>query len=500
MENQSNRTQSVAAVDLGSNSFHMIVARSEDGELQILDRLREMVRLGAALDAKNHLSAEGAEAALACLQRFGQRLRSLPDDSVRIVGTNTLRKAKSAQQFLIQAEQALGYPVEIISGIEEARLIYLGVSHSMDSDAERKLVVDIGGGSTEIIIGEKFESQLLESLYMGCVSMSQRYFRDGLITKERMTRATLEAQLQLEGIAKRYLAHGWHHAVGASGTAKAIAKVVQAQGWCSDGISFKALKKLRKALLSIEKIDEQSFKGLDKERVAVFPGGVAILYAIFQALKIEHMHISEWALREGLIYDLLGRIEQEDVRERTVSNLCKRYNTDTEHSEWVQKTAQHLLSQIQNDWALTKDHAQLLAWAAQLHEIGMAIAHSQFQKHGAYLVENSDMPGFSRQYQNTLAILIRSHRRKFPVNQIVELRTEQQQMILRLAILLRLAVLLQRGRGHTLPPVQLKVQNKGLQLMFASQWLEEHPLSKADLDQEQVYLESLPFSLEIVAT
>ena len=488
----------VAAVDLGSNSFHMIVARPRDGHFRVLDRLREMVRLAAGLDRENNLSNEARARAIACLERFGQRLREIPPGSVRIVGTNTLRKARNAQSFLEAATVALGHPIDIISGVEEARLIYLGVSHSLPQAAGRRLVVDIGGGSTELIIGEGFEPQHMESLYMGCVSTSREYFPEGATGREAMEAAVLSARVELEPLVAGYRRIGWKEAVGASGTIRAVAAVVRAAGWCEEGIDARALHRLRDVLIDAGDVAKVNLPGLGAERATVFPGGVAVLLALFEDLGIERMRVSDWALREGLLYDLLGRIRHEDVRERTIATLSGRYNLDAKQAVRVEHTAGELLDTVAGSWGLDdEESAHLIGWAARLCEIGLAIAHSQHHKHGAYILENSDLPGFSRQEQKRLAALVRGHRRKFPQSVFKQLGGERANRARRLCILLRLAVLLHRGRTDTeMPAIALQAEKKSLHLGFPEGWLERHPLTRADLAQEADYLKAAGYRLE----
>jgi exopolyphosphatase/guanosine-5'-triphosphate,3'-diphosphate pyrophosphatase len=486
-----------AAIDLGSNSFHMIVAQYSDGHLQVLDRLREMVRLAAGLDGKNNLDKEAQERALDCLSRFGQRLRDLPSGTVRAVGTNTLRKARSAGNFLADAAGALGHPIEVISGVEEARLIYLGVSHSLPYNNDKRLVVDIGGGSTELIIGRHFEPISLESLYMGCVSTSRQYFPNGVISKKKMERAMLAARLELQSIESRYCSDKWQEAVGASGTIKAVETVVNAMGWCEEGISRDALRKLVDTMVAAKHIDNAQLEGLKEERKPVFTGGVVVLLAIFEALNIEFMQVSDWALREGLIYDQVGRVRHEDVRERTIAMLVERYQVDTQQAQRVEKSALMALSQVARAWGLLDSCSDcMLGWAARLHEIGLAIAHNQYHKHGAYLLANSDMPGFSREDQRVLAALVRSHRRKFPYELFKDFTQQQDEQLQQLSILLRIAVLLHRSRSDlSLPHISYHAESKLLKMEFPPGWLAEHPLTQADLKTEARYLKSGKFKL-----
>lgn len=490
--------ETIAAVDLGSNSFHMIVARLQDGHVRVLDRLREPVRLAAGLDERNQLSDEARARALDCLARFGQRLRDLPEHAVRAVGTNTLRRAHSNLGFLAEAETALGHPIEIISGVEEARLIYLGVSQSLADDGGRRLVMDIGGGSTELIVGERFECIHLESLYMGCVSMSRRFFGDGRIDKERMKEAETAARLELRPVQGEFRRAGWNSAVGASGTIRAVREVVINAGWCEHGITKDALGKLRKALISAGQVDDLKLKGLSDDRKPVFPGGVAILYATFQALHIEHMRVAQGALREGLLYDLIGRIRHEDVRERTVQALLDRWQVERDHAQRVAATAALFLEQARNSWSLWDEvYDEWLRWAALLHECGLAIAHSHYNRHGAYLLQHGELAGFSFRDQSLLATLVRGHRRKLRQEVFDDLPQSLSKPARRLCILLRLAVLLHRSRSpRPLPEVQGKFSGSKVQLRFPEGWLEGHPLTRADLEVEKGYLEGVGIKLD----
>jgi exopolyphosphatase/guanosine-5'-triphosphate,3'-diphosphate pyrophosphatase len=480
----------VAAIDLGSNSFHMIVARVSDGDLQVIDRLKEMVRLGAGLQADKSLDEETQARALDCLQRFGQRLRSMPHDSVRAVGTNTLRQARNAESFLVAAEQALGHPIEVVAGREEARLVYLGVSHGLTASEERRLVVDIGGGSTELIIGEGFSPVVRESLHMGCVSMSRAWFDDGTIKRKNMEKAVIAARLEVSPVETRYKRMGWQDAVGSSGTIRSIRDVVQAAGWSEQGITLPALRELQSALLAAGHIDKLQLEGLSEERKPVFPGGVAVLLGVFEELGIELMGVSEEALREGLLYDLMGRIQHEDARERTVNALSNRWSADAAHAGRVRASAVTLLDKLAAVWNLPPDeYVDMLAWSASLHEVGLTVAHSQYQKHGAYLLENSDLSGFSRQEQRILAALVRGHRRKFPLAYFRALPNAVTGPAIRLCVILRMAALLHRSRDDaTLPDIDVSGDSGSLTLAFPAGWLREHPLTRAELKREKQYL------------
>jgi len=488
----------VASVDLGSNSFHLIVCRVQDGQLIVVDRLREMVRLAGGLDSEKNLCPEARQRALDCLTRFGQRLRELPDYAVRAVGTNTLRSAHNAAEFIADAEDCLGHPIEVIAGVEEARLIYLGVAHSLASDHSRRLVIDIGGGSTELIIGEDFSPQRLDSLHMGCVTMSQQYFADGKINAKSLLQAEISARLEIDPISRRFHKSNWQVALGASGTIRAINKVVHLAGWADHGITRSSLEKLIKTMQDAKQLDALKLEGLDPERLPVFPGGVIILYALFITLGIEEMRVSDGALREGLIHDLLGRIHHEDIRAKSVNALAQRYHVDMEQAARVMATARECLDKAASAWNLEpEEYAQWLEWSAILHEIGLDISHSNYQKHGAYIIEHADMAGFSNQDQKFLAFLVNSHRRKFQPKLSKSLPERWQKAAPRLAILLRLAVLLNRGRvAHAVEP-DIKLKGKNIVICFADDWLANHPLTQADLEQEKLHLQAADYKLTV---
>jgi exopolyphosphatase/guanosine-5'-triphosphate,3'-diphosphate pyrophosphatase len=489
---------SFAAVDLGSNSFHLLVVRMDGGTLQVIDRYKEMVRLGEGLTIDKQLREDVAERALACLERMGQRIRDMPPDNLRAVGTNTLRQIRPASGFTRRAELALGHPIEVIAGREEARLIYLGVAHGLAIGDETRLVVDIGGGSTEVIVGEGFTPTLRESLHMGCVSMSQRFFGDHKITVKAMDKAELYGALEVRPIRELFRHAGWQSATGSSGTIKAIAAVVNAAGWSDDGITAESLTRLREALLGFGKTSAIDLEGLSDERRPVFAGGVAVLRALFQNLGIERMRVSDQALREGLIYEMVGRVHHEDVRERTVSTLCRRFDVDQEHAGRVRETALNLLAQLGDAWQLSHPtHRAILSWAADLHEIGLAVSHSQYQKHGAYLLRNADMSGFTRQEQDVLAALVLCHRRKFPADGFTALPSGTRECTSRLAVILRLAVLMHRGRSSdTKPEPTLSAAGESLILRFPDAWLDAHPLTRLELEEEASWLRAASIDLD----
>lgn len=477
----------LAAIDLGSNSFHLIVTRWVEGELLVVDRLKEMVQLAAGLNKQHRLTPEAQARALTCLARFGQRLRDLPDSKVRIVGTNTLRQVRDGGVFLNRAQAALGHPIEIISGVEEARLIYLGVAHSMGDQGGRRLVIDIGGGSTEMIIGEGFEPLHLESLYMGCVSFTRAHFTGPRLRDADFWAAEMHVRQELEPFALNYRTLGWQRVIGASGTIKAIRDIVVAEGWSHGLITLEMLRRLRGLLLQLGTVGALMKRwNLDPARAEVLTGGFAVLHALCEELAIEQLEVSDGALREGVIYDLLGRIRHEDVRERTITTLVRRYGVDLRQAERVRLSVLQLLQQVGDSWQLHDEGlVQDLEWAARLHEVGLAIAHNHYHRHGAYILQHSDLAGFSQAEQVLLAALVRGHRRKFPLDVFADLPVTLAESARRLCVLLRLAVLLHRGRSEqALPELQLSASGRTLHLRFPPDWLEQHPLTQADLTSE----------------
>jgi exopolyphosphatase/guanosine-5'-triphosphate,3'-diphosphate pyrophosphatase len=487
----------LAAVDLGSNSFHMVVARHSHGQLVIVDRLREMVRLAAGLDEQGRLNRESVGRALQCLERFGQRLHDMRAERVRVVGTNTLRKARRKGAFLDRAREALGHPIEIISGVEEARLIYLGVAHTTPSDGGPRLVVDIGGGSTELIIGEGLAAKRLDSLYIGCVSMSAQHFADGVVTEKRMKRARTAAQLEIEPVMARFRQPGWETAIGASGTMRAVSDTLLARGAGGGNITREGIEWLLGECLRAGEVTRLRLPGLAAERQEILPGGLAILVEIFDMLGIENMRVADGALREGLLYDLVGRLTDEDARARSVRAMEARFHVDMAQADRVEATALGFLRQVRAGWKLDEALADLvLGWAARLHEIGLDIAHSHYHKHGAYLLQHGDMPGFPREEQQLLAAVVGSHRRKLNITSIEDLIPPWHIKAEFLIVLLRLAVLLHRGRGpRALPAIELKARGRTLDAAFPKGWLAEHPLTAADLEQEADYLQAVGFRL-----
>lgn len=485
----------IAAVDLGSNSFHLIVARvDEHGNFSMIDQMKEMVRLRGGLDEHNNMDEAVAQNALECLQRFGDRIGHLESAAVRAAGTNTLRTMNKSALFLRKAKKALGHSIEIIPGREEARLVYLGVSHTLSDDGNKQLVVDIGGGSTEFIIGKRFEPRKLESLNFGSVSVTKRFFPNGDMGMDKWQTANTVLRLEIMPIQREFSNENWDQATGSSGTIKAAQAICQELGLEQFGITLPSLYKIRDQLIATKNIDDIDLPGLKPERAPVIAGGLAIIIAIFESLKIDVMTVSEGALREGLLYDMLGRINHEDVRYRSVNDLMQRFNIDQDQAKHVRKTALHCFQQVRKDWGIAKKRKLTLGWAADLHELGMSITHDKHQLQGAHILEHADIPGFSQRRQHWLAIMVMMHRKKLIPEVLDTVPEEERQVVLYLIILLRLSVLLHRSRKDidVLPEV---IGEENSLTITCAKAIKDQALLEADFIQEKVWLEKVGFNL-----
>ncbi len=484
----------LAAVDLGSNSFRLQVARVENNQLYMLDGLREVVRLATGIGEDRCLDEPSQQRALSCLHRFGERLRGLPREAVRAVGTNSLRVARNASEFLQHAEAALGFPIDVIAGREEARLIYLGVAHALPQTADKRLIIDIGGGSTEFIIGSGMRPFKLESLYMGCVSYSMRYFPDGKISKTSLKQAELAARSEVQAIASEFSQGHWNAVFGSSGTSRVLCDILEQNGFSDGGITREGLERLREQFLKAGDVNKLELSGLKSERVPVLPGGYAIMYAAFCELGIVHMQPALGALREGLLYDLLGRFHHNDMREVTVQQFMRRYHVDTRQAVRVARLADTLVRQFL-EGQVSDEESNLLAWAARLHEIGISVAHSGYHKHTSYILANADMPGFSRTEQTHLSFLTLAHRGN------LEKLHDKLDMAGKLAqvLALRLAALIYRSRSDVeLPAMQGHFNGSEFQLALAPGWLIQNPLSEAALLEEMKQWKKLGVNMQVV--
>jgi len=489
------RHETLAAVDLGSNSFHLQIGRVVDGQIYPLDAVREVVRLGAGLTAEKRIDRATQAAALEALAKFGERLRGFPRAAVRAVGTNALRVAKNAPQFLREARATLGFPIEVISGREEARLIYLGVAHALPASAERRLVVDIGGGSTEFIIGTGFDPLLTESLYMGCVSYSLKYFPDGKVDKSRIKAAELAARQEMAAMFGKYRETGWKEAVGSSGTARSIENILRANHFGSEGITREGLERLKQLLLKAEKADPDRIPGLRANRAPVLPGGLAIMLAVFDTLGLESVKVSDAALRHGVLYDLLGRVQHQDMREATVAQFMRRYHIDLAQADRVRSLALTIYDALTPGGERDEDADRvMLEWAARLAEVGLSIARAGYHKHSAYVLSNADMPGFSRMEQARLARLVLAHRGKLAKVQDAGFEGADWKLV----FALRIASLISRSRSDAkLPFLRVAADSGGFAIDLPQTWLEDNPLSADALDAEAKHWKAVGMKLEV---
>ncbi|WP_425501761.1 exopolyphosphatase [Pseudoxanthomonas broegbernensis] len=488
----------MAAIDLGSNSFHMILAQHTLGQLRVVDRLRETVRLADGLDGHGGLAAPARQRALDCLARFGQRLRGVSRLHVRALATNTVRRLRQPQAFLAAAEAALGHPIEVVSGREEARLIYLGVAHAQPpKPGQLRLVIDIGGGSTEFIIGRGFDPVERESLQAGCIASTRRFFPSGRLSKKKWKDALTEISAEFQQFAGVYRALGWQEALGSSGTHKSIGEICAAMKLTKGAITAEALPLVRDRLLQASSIDRIDLPGLSGERRPIIAGGLLVLEAAFQALGLQKLLVSKAAMREGILYDMLGRGGDNDPRDASVQSLTSRYGIDEVQVARVERTALRLFAQAAQDWALDDDDARMLGWAAHLHELGLTLAHSHYHVHGAYILEHSDIAGFSRQEQQVLAALVRTHRRSVPRAAFDALPDRLLLSARRKAALLRLAVLLHRAHDDDpIPMLELTATEDGLRLVVQRAWIEARPLLRADLLGEKENMPGLGIEFE----
>ncbi|HZZ95327.1 MAG TPA: exopolyphosphatase [Usitatibacter sp.] len=483
----------LGAVDLGSNSFHLEIGRVVDDQVYPLDSLKETVRLAGGLTADKQLDDLAQQRALTALKRFSERLRGMPPDAVRVVGTNALRVAKNALPFLRRAEDVLGFPIEVIPGREEARLIYLGVVHSIPSSPHNRLVIDIGGGSTEFIIGNRLKPKLMDSLYMGCVSFSGRYFPDGRIDKKSLKQAELAAREQVQTLAARFEREGWREVVGSSGTARSIAEILEKNGKAARGITAAGLAWLREQLLAAGDFRRLALVGLREDRVPVVTGGVAIMSGIFDELSIREMTVADGALRQGVLWDLLGRVHHRDIREVTIEQFAKRYHVDSMQAQRVGGLALALLRGLGD--ADVSAMAPFLEWAARLHEIGISISQAAYHKHSAYILANADMPGFSRQEQASLANIVLAQRGK-----LAKMRPafDADPRIAALAACLRIAVIVYRSRRSLkLPAMSLSRQGKVFRLAVSPAWLVDQSLIALALEDERRQWESVGLAFDV---
>ena len=481
----------LAVVDLGSNSFRLEIGRVEGDQIYQLDTWRETLRLGAGLDAKGRLKPAAMEAALACLARFRERLSGLHPSAVRVVATNTFRVALNAREFLARAERTIGLPIDVISGHEEARLTFFGVAHELPRSHEPRLVIDIGGGSTEFIIGRGLQPERLESLKIGCVGMTQQFFGGGTIAPGALDAAETVARVEIEAIAHQFGRGHWHEAYASSGTAVALADILVQNGFSAGGITPTGLARLRRHLVAAGHVSRLKLNALKGERAPVLAGGFAIMAAAVAQLDVERIDPVGGALRLGVLYDLLGRSFDEDARAVTVERFLDRYAIDREQATRVAELAATLYRR-----ALPKaDPAdeQMVRWAALLHEAGMSVSHTGFHKHGAYILQNADMPGFSAGEQGRLALLVYGCR-----GGLAKMESALADDKTRGAVIaLRLAVLFHHARTKiAVPRIELAVARR-VRLGISRRWLAAHPLTDYLLTRERAQWDALGYRWQV---
>ncbi|WP_114788069.1 guanosine-5'-triphosphate,3'-diphosphate diphosphatase [Vibrio tetraodonis] len=470
-----------AAIDLGSNSFHMLIVRHIDGSIQTMAKIKRKVRLAAGLDSNNRLSQEAMQRGWDCLSLFAERLQDIDKQNIRIVGTATLRTATNADIFLSQAKQILGYKIEVIDGKEEAATIYKGVAHT-SGGCGRRLVVDIGGASTELIIGQGFDAQVLNSLKMGCVTWLENHFKDRQLSAENFESAIAAAKKTLHPVLSQYTSIGWDVCVGASGTVQALQEIMLAQGM-DEVITHAKLKRLQKQAMLTDHLEELEIEGLTLERALVFPSGLSILIAIFELLNIDSMTLSGGALREGLVYEMVDELKQDNIQARTIASVQSRYQLDKAYGEQVANLASKLLHQCEDKWIPEAQGNAILEAAAKLHEIGLTIDFKKGGDHSAYLLQHLDLPGYTRAQKQLLSEVVRRYRENLtPLPAQHAMSASSAARVLRL---LRLAVILSHRRNPDLEPkIKLISDKDELTLIMSSRWLEASPLIAAELDIE----------------
>jgi len=483
----------LAAVDLGSNSFRLEIGRFEHGHIQRVEYLKETVRQGNGLDKEHNLSLEAMQRGWDCLARFAERLAGFPRAHVRAVATQTLRDARNREVFLQRGREVLGHPIDVVSGPEEARLIYQGVSRLLPQSDERRLVVDIGGRSTELILGERFMARAVASFQVGSVAWSTRYFPEGQFTGAVFAAAEIAAKAVLDEALETYRPSAWDVAYGSSGTMGAVGDILTAAGQPEGTITRAGLDWLRERLLRAHSVDKLRLDGLKEDRRPVIGGGLSVLRAMFDLLDIDTMQVAQGALRQGALYDLLDREQPEtDLRNSTVQGLLHSFAVERIHAERVARTACQLFAQAAPNLGGTA--LRKLGWAAQLHEIGCRISHSDYHRHGAYILDNSDVAGFAQHELHRLGCLVLGHRGK-----VRKLEADLNDATFALQLLcLRIAVALCHARRDPdLQGLSLAVKGKRFCLATRAGWSAAYPQSAHLLREEMAAWLRTPWELEV---
>ncbi len=493
-------TKRLAAVDLGSNSFRLEIGRIEHGQFYRTEYLKETVRQGNGLDENRNLTPQAMQRGWDCLARFGERLAGFTDSEVRAVATQTLREARNREEFLATGMQKLGFPIDVISGLEEARLIYQGVAQALPRTQERRLVIDIGGRSTEIILGQGREPLQMESYRVGSVAWSMRYFADNQFSKRAFQIAEIAAKAVLDEALTLYPPDQWDVAYGSAGTINAVADVLVAEGWPAGTVTREGLDWLQDKLLAAQNTDRLRLAGMREDRKPIIGGGLSVLRALFDLLGIERLEQASGGLRHGLLQDMLGSGHQQhaDLRDHSVERLAAKCGADATHGKRVGRIANELFRQIAGGGVVDERLSRKLTWAAQLHEIGSHISHSDYHKHGAYILDNTDAMGFALTELHKLSLLVLGHRGK-----LRKLEADfEDRMFVQQLLALRLAVALCHARcDPELAGIGLRQDprnDRQFVLTMDSNWAESFPQSAYLLNEECVAWQKTPWSLQVV--
>ena len=493
----------LAAVDLGSNSFRLEIGRFYNGQIQRVDYLKEAVRQGGDLDENRNLKPEAIERGLKCLARFGETLKGFPQHNVRAVATQTLREAKNRDVFLKLAKKALGYEIEVISGVEEARLIYEGVSRLLPQSNEKRLVIDFGGRSTEFILGQHLSAEITDSLRVGSVAWALKYFVDGNLSEKNFQRAEIAAESFLDAVADTYQHQHWDVAYGASGTVGAIADILVNAGFEEGIITRQGLAWLRAQLIKAKTLDKLDLAGLKEDRKPVIASGLAILIGIFDLLKLDTLIAAKGALRHGLLYDMMSQDADtsEDLRDASINHLVTRFGVNKSHVSNVAKVAVGFFSALLPTLVEHKDNAhelqrlkQVLNWAALCHEIGAAISHSESQKHGAYILDNTELMGFAQSELHRLSLLVLGHCGKL---RKLDVDFNDESFICKL-MSLRLAVIFCHSRNMpVLKNISFERAENTFLLSLPSVWQQAFPQTTYLLEEEILAWQKVNWSLVV---
>ncbi|MCE2705771.1 MAG: exopolyphosphatase [Proteobacteria bacterium] len=477
----------LATVDLGSNSFRLLIAKVTDNDtIHPIDQIKETVRLAAGLDHNHILTTESQEIALLALSKFKERLSGFNKNQVRVVATSTLRVAKNSAEFIAKANNVLGFNIEVISGTEEARLIYIGAMHSIAYSQEKRLIIDIGGGSTEFIIGSGYDPQIMESVTIGCVSFSNRFFVNGELSDNNFNNAILAARSKIQAMEHLFAKHDWIEAIGTSGTAKSLYELCISHGY-ADKITLEGLYKLKKQFIKYKNTSKLDISGLKEDRRPVIVGGAAILIAIMEELHISEMTIADGALREGVMYDLLGRKSENDLRTSTVLTLKDFYSIDLTQAQNVSVATLQMYINLMGQTKADSEFLKLLQWASELYEVGLCISHNDYHKHGSYILDNSDLAGFSKPEQSILADLVRTHRGNLlKALESLQSRRKIKLKFLYMVLAFRLSVIFNRNRQGFNSSIITIISNSksSFYISINSEWLKTNTLTLYSLNEE----------------